>query len=622
MKTIFMLKKSFFTFGIILLAAFISNAQVPQLINYQAILTDAQGNPINGVRSIQFSIYNAETGGNALWSETQNVIVTDGLCNVLLGAVTLIPYSVFDGGDRYFSLKVGSDPEMTLRKRMVSVRYAFHSNDTDSLNGYGASDFVRSVDGVTPDDGNIELVEGTNITIESNENNNTITISASGSPGGGDLTLPYTGTTESSNTAFSITNTGTGRVGYFKVNNSNNTNHAMFCETNGTGPAGLFRILNSGSSSNAVHGYTTGSGSALFGHTRGSGAAVNAETKGTGKAGNFTIDNAENNSPVIYGETNGLGRVGHFRITNSYNNLEAFAASTQGSGSAIDGYTTGTGKAGNFRIDNSDNNSPVIYGETNGKGRVGHFRIVNTENDKEAVAASTRGTGPALSGYTIGSGNAVYGRSDGTGEAGYFEITNSGSSSNGLYGSTNGTGRGVYGEHSSSGNFGYLGSSSNGVFGSSVEGNGVFGTSANSNGVKGYSVNGNGVDGFSVSGAAMSADGDLVVTGAYRGNITSTSGSDGAPFHRPAYDSGWTPVDPDNYSYTTFTHNIGGNPDNYVVDLQFLGTGEGPNHFCYGGCLAERRGAFWLNLNDKTITVFTFEGGDISDVRVRIWAYK
>ena len=537
-----MLKKSFFTFGIILLAAFISNAQVPQLINYQAMLTDASGSPINGVRSIQFSIYDSETGGNALWSETQNVIVTDGLCNVLLGAVTLIPHSVFDGGDRYFSLKVGDDPEMTPRKRLVSVGYAFHSNDADSLDGYGASDFVRSVDGVTPDDGDIRLVEGTNITIEPNEENNTITISAAGSPGG-DLTLPYTGTTESSSTAFSITNTGTGRAGYFKINKS-------------------------------------------------------------------------------------------------------------------------------------DNNNQVIYGETNGMGRVGHFRIVNTENDKEAVGASTQGTGPALYGYTIGSGPAVYGRTDGDGEAGHFEINNSNSSSNVISGSTNGTGYGIYGKHSSSGNHGYLGGSSNGVFGTSVKGSGVCVTSVEGNGVNGFSVSGvavsgetvhesgqgvygknntsgnfgwlggsaEGVFGSSVEGdgvlgysggggtavrgnsphgIAVSAEGDLKVTGAYKGDISSSSGSDGAPFPRPAYDSGWVSINQNEAK--ELTHNIGGNVEDYVVDMTFKN--QNSIHIIGFGCYRESnyetRGANWQQLTNQKIRIFRAEEDEsISQIRIRIWVYK
>ena len=187
-----MLKKTLVATVIVFLSALAGNAEVPQLINYQGVLVDDDGARIDGVHSIQFSIYNSETGGEALWSETQNVVVTDGLFHVLLGAVKLIPHSVFDGGDKYLSVKIGSEPEMTPRRRVVSVAYAYHSNEADSLDGYGASAFVRSLDGVTPDEGNIGLVEGANITIEPDIENHRITISAEGG-GDGDITAVNAG---------------------------------------------------------------------------------------------------------------------------------------------------------------------------------------------------------------------------------------------------------------------------------------------------------------------------------------------------------------------------------------------------------------------------------------------
>ena len=74
---------------------------------------------------------------------------------------------------------------------------------------------VSSLDGVSNDGGNIDLVEGSNITIDSDDGSNSITISATGVG----LMLPYSGTTGSSATAFSVTTTCTGRAGYFRINN-------------------------------------------------------------------------------------------------------------------------------------------------------------------------------------------------------------------------------------------------------------------------------------------------------------------------------------------------------------------------------------------------------------------
>jgi hypothetical protein len=55
------------------------------------------------------------------------VKVEKGVFNILLGSVNLIPDSVFDGSIRYLGVKVGADPEITPRKPMVSVAYAYRA---------------------------------------------------------------------------------------------------------------------------------------------------------------------------------------------------------------------------------------------------------------------------------------------------------------------------------------------------------------------------------------------------------------------------------------------------------------------------------------------------------------
>jgi|GEM_PF-6427458 len=195
-----MLKKANFVgciIPLILLAVFESHAQiiftdVPRLINYQAYLTDASGNPINGDVDIQFSIYTTVGGGNPLWTETQTVTVTDGLFNVFLGSINTLDYSVFNSPFRYLALKVGDDPEMTPRKQLVSVGFAYRANSADKLKGKKASDFVQTVDSVSPKDGDVDLVAGENVTITPDTENNRITISATGGgvgPGGDDLNV-------------------------------------------------------------------------------------------------------------------------------------------------------------------------------------------------------------------------------------------------------------------------------------------------------------------------------------------------------------------------------------------------------------------------------------------------
>jgi len=105
-----------------------SSAQVPQMINYQGKLTKASGAPLDTTVQMIFSIYADSNGTILKWTETQGAVKIDkGVFNVLLGDVNPIPDTVFDGNIRYLGVKVGGDPEITPRKPMVSVPYAYRA---------------------------------------------------------------------------------------------------------------------------------------------------------------------------------------------------------------------------------------------------------------------------------------------------------------------------------------------------------------------------------------------------------------------------------------------------------------------------------------------------------------
>jgi len=167
-------------------------AKVPRLINYQGVLTDAAGAPVNGARSIQFALFETETGGTAFWSETHSVDVADGLFNVILGSVTVMDSTAFEPDSVYLEITVGEDGPMTPRQRLVSVMSAFyadhadHADDTDRLNGYTAGAFVRTINAVAPAEGEVTLVGGENVTVTPDAENHTVTISAEGGGTTGD----------------------------------------------------------------------------------------------------------------------------------------------------------------------------------------------------------------------------------------------------------------------------------------------------------------------------------------------------------------------------------------------------------------------------------------------------
>ncbi|OGC82960.1 MAG: hypothetical protein A2W07_01560 [candidate division Zixibacteria bacterium RBG_16_43_9] len=108
-------------------------AEVPKMINYQGKITTPQGALISDTFSMVFSIYADSTGGTPLWTETQTAVKVEyGVFSILLGSLISIPDSVFNGNTRYLGVKVGIDSEMTPRKAIVSVGYAYHSGTADT----------------------------------------------------------------------------------------------------------------------------------------------------------------------------------------------------------------------------------------------------------------------------------------------------------------------------------------------------------------------------------------------------------------------------------------------------------------------------------------------------------
>jgi len=115
--------------GIVKAGPLSQTASVPQLINYQGRLTDAAGNPLTGTYNMTFCLYDVATGGTSLWCESQTVNVTYGVFNALLGSVNPISSSAFNGQNLYLGVRVGSDSEMSPRKRVVSAGYAFKADN-------------------------------------------------------------------------------------------------------------------------------------------------------------------------------------------------------------------------------------------------------------------------------------------------------------------------------------------------------------------------------------------------------------------------------------------------------------------------------------------------------------
>ena len=108
------------------------------MISYQGVLENG-GGPADGTFSIKFAIYDVETGGTALWSETKSVSVVGGLFSTNLGDASAIDLP-FDS-PYWLGLTVESDQEATPRTLLTTTPYSY---TTGALQGNPVSETAPS----------------------------------------------------------------------------------------------------------------------------------------------------------------------------------------------------------------------------------------------------------------------------------------------------------------------------------------------------------------------------------------------------------------------------------------------------------------------------------------------
>ncbi len=147
-----------------------AGAQAPGLINFQAQV-DNLG---SGTATVVYSIFDTPTGGTSQWSEVQNINVQGGIMQVLLGSETPFPESLFStDGDRYLEMVINGET-LAPRFRLTSVAYSLRSNTADAL-ADGAVNTLNDLQG------NVNLVAGDNVSINTSGQN--VTINAEGAGG-------------------------------------------------------------------------------------------------------------------------------------------------------------------------------------------------------------------------------------------------------------------------------------------------------------------------------------------------------------------------------------------------------------------------------------------------------
>ena len=118
---------------------------LPHLIRFSAVARDLNGNPLTGVLGITFALYSEQTGGPALWIETQNVTAdSSGHYVALLGSTKPdgLPADLFNSEQaRWVGVQVSGQTEQP-RVLLVSAPYALKAGDAETVGGLPPSAFV------------------------------------------------------------------------------------------------------------------------------------------------------------------------------------------------------------------------------------------------------------------------------------------------------------------------------------------------------------------------------------------------------------------------------------------------------------------------------------------------
>ena len=128
-------------------------ADVPNQVNYQGFLGNPDGSAVDDdYYNMQFAIYDAASGGEELWGESQTVAVENGVYNVLLPvdpSSNSFPAILFEAAELYLGVTVGSDGEMQPRTRLTSTMFAMKAQDADTVDGFHGEDLDQSQDLLT-----------------------------------------------------------------------------------------------------------------------------------------------------------------------------------------------------------------------------------------------------------------------------------------------------------------------------------------------------------------------------------------------------------------------------------------------------------------------------------------
>ncbi len=259
---------------------------VLQQINFQGkVVNGTTGtNVADGTYSFTFNIYSVSSGGSAIWTETKNVTVTNGIFQTNLGDTTSLPGSVdFNTDNIYLGINFNSDGEMSPRVRFTAAPYALNAGRVAGLTVTNTTGTLTIANGETISFGGSFSTSGTN----------DVAFTTSGTTA---LTLPTTGTLATLAGTETLTNKTIGNTGLTFENNEsigNSTNGTFTFSRNDAGTVSLTAADNDSTAALAI----TSGGAATLSLDAGGAAGLNL---GTTNANAITLGNAGSTTSITF----------------------------------------------------------------------------------------------------------------------------------------------------------------------------------------------------------------------------------------------------------------------------------------------------------------------------------
>jgi hypothetical protein len=333
-----------------------ARAQAPRTISYQGILTDAAGTLVpDGNHALALTLYDAASGGVALFAETQTVPVVRGTFGAILGSATTggIPATVAFDRAYFLGVSVDSAAELAPRVPLTAVPYALRAAVADAVEA--GSVHTASVAGaaITSDKLAAGAVASANV--------------ADGAIAGVKLADGAVSVAKLVDGAVSTAKLADGSVTMAKLSGAGGADGQALTWSAGAvtfaEPTLKLRYAGAGTTAANEGAFAiTGNHAGLEGLTTGTGsldAGVLGKTSGGNAIGVYgLITGGARDSLAMFGRNDGAaGTGGLFQNTSAANPYAALQGASAGSGPAIQAYALGSGAA--FEA-NSGSGSPDV----------------------------------------------------------------------------------------------------------------------------------------------------------------------------------------------------------------------------------------------------------------------